>query len=146
MATEEKLKEVIQQKLKENHDKVVNKNAFKALFGAFTNPIDSLGKIFLERQDALDEEQNRITQDIILEMLYQIHDAVAQAEANAEQHNLNWSSISGEIEVEGNKTENVTGIHAAEGVGPVEFKSGRHIKATANGAKNLTGLKIGATE
>jgi len=146
MTTEEELKEVIQQKLKESHDRVVNKNAFKALLGAFTNPIDSLGKIFLGRQDALDEEQSKITQDIILDMLCQIHDALNQAETKAGEHNLNWSLISGEIEVEGNNTENVTGVHIAEGAGPVEFKPGTHIKASANGAKNLTGLKIGGTE
>ena len=50
--------------------------------------------------------------------------------------------VQGLIDVIGERTENVTGVHMAADAGPVEFQPGTHIQARAADTVNLTGLRV----
>jgi hypothetical protein len=136
----QKIKEKIDSELALRSKKVLNKNAFAALFSAFTDPVGALGKIFIGRQEALDKEQQKISIDVIIDLLCKIDDAISQAGTFATSQGV---VINGLIETVAHGAEEVTGVHIADGSGPVSFKGGTVIRTTATSTKNVTGLKIG---
>ena len=139
----EQVERKIEEEFKKSRNRVVNRNALQALFGAMADPVGALGEIFLGRQDALDAERARITQNIILALLCRIDDALTDAYARANQAGLAWTIVSGRIEVHGEQTTNVVGVDIPEDAGPVELKPGTHISANAKGANTVVGLKVG---
>jgi hypothetical protein len=120
--------------------KVLNRNAISALFGAFSDPVGALGKIFVGRDDALDAEKQTIIQDVILEMLCKIDEAISQAATNSTACGF---QLHGFIETTAHGAESVVGVHVAENSGSVTMQPGTHIKTSASASKNVTGLKIG---
>jgi hypothetical protein len=139
----EQVERKIEAELKKSKNRVVNRNALQALFGAYADPVSALGKIFLGRQDALDAERARIAQDIVLALLCKIDDVLTNAYTQANQAGLAWTIVSGRIEVHGEQTTNVVGVEISESAGPVELKPGTHISANAKGANTVVGLKVG---
>ncbi len=130
----------IDEQLKSRKKKVLNRNAISALFGAFSDPLGALGKIFVGRDDAIDEEKQKIIQDVILEMLCKIDDAISQA---AKELNTQGFILQGLIETCAHGADSVVGVHVAENSGPVTMQAGTHIRTIATASKNVTGLKIG---
>lgn len=139
----QQVEELILERLKARGNGVVNRNALQALFGAFGAPGDALGRIFLGRNDALEAEQSRIMQEIILDLVCKIDDALTEARTLAREKGVEWTVIDGTIEAQGTNVDDVTGAHIETDAGPVELKPGTHIRATGSGAKQVTGLKVG---
>ena len=136
----ENIEQEISERFQARRNKVLNRNALNALFGAFSDPIGSLGKIFVGRNDAVESEKMRITQDIILDLLCKIEEALSQA---MEQAKSNKISINGLIETSAQNADSVVGLHIAQAAGPVELQAGTHIRTTAFNTKKVTGVEIG---
>lgn len=130
----------IEARLAVRESSVRNRNAIRALFGAFSDPVGSLGQIFLGGSDAVDSERQRLQQDAILELLCRIDEAIAEVGATAAAKGV---EISGLIETSARDGETVVGVEIEKDAGPVRFQPGTHIKTTSIGAKSTTGLKIG---
>ena len=137
------IEDAIENKLAEREKHVVNRNALDALFSVFTNPISSLGKIFLGRKDALNAERLRIQQNTILDLLCKIDEAISGKEDKALGKREILNIISGEIEAHGHDVEEVIGAFIASDAGLTELEPGTHIKASGTRAKKVTGLQIG---
>ncbi|MFA7497042.1 MAG: hypothetical protein WCY67_12155 [Acidithiobacillus sp.] len=118
---------------------VLNRNAIAALFGAFADPVGALGKIFVGHDDAIDAEKQKITQDVILEMLCKIDEAISQA---AKDSNTRGVQLQGLIETTAHGAESVVGVHITENSGSVTMQPGTHIRTTATASKSVTGLKV----
>jgi len=143
--TEAEIQQTIERELEKRHVAVLNRNAYKALFAALSNPIAALGKIFLGRKEAVESERSRIIQEVILNMLVGIDKAISAANREAAQNRLSWKVISGLIEVNAEDVEEVTGVDIPQESGPVELKPGTHIRTSATRARRVTGLKIGGS-
>ena len=130
------IKREIEARLAARKNKVVNRNAMSALFGAFSDPVGALGKIFLGRDEALDSEKQKIVQELTLDLLCKFDEAITQTEAQG-------ISLAGLIETSAQNVESVIGVHIAGDSGPVVFQPGTHIKTEVTGAKRAVGLQIG---
>jgi hypothetical protein len=130
----------IDTRLAERESSVRNRNALRALFGAFSDPVGSLGQIFLGGSDAVDCERQRLQQDAILELLCRIDEAISEVGSTAVEKGI---EISGLIETSSRDGESVIGVEIENDAGPVRFQPGTHIKTTSIGTKTTTGLKIG---
>ena len=139
----EEIEKAIEHSLAERKKHVVNHNALNALFGVFGSPTGSLGKIFLGKEDALATEKLRIQQNVILDLLCQIDDAISQAREEASKRGVDWIVISGEIEAYGVDAEEVTGARITPDAGLTEIKPGTHIKASGTRVRRVTGLEVG---
>lgn len=130
----------IEEQLANRKKKVLNRNAIGALFGAFSDPVGALGKIFVGRDDAIDAEKQRITQDVMLELLCKIDEAISQAAKDSGARSV---VLQGLIETTAHGAESVVGVEIAENSGAVTMQPGTHIRTTATASKNVTGVKIG---
>jgi len=139
----EDIESAIEHSLAERKKRIVNRNALNALFGAVADPVGSLGRIFLGRNDALATERLRIQQDIVLDLLCQIDDAISQSRKEASRRGVDWTTISGKIETYGVDAEEVTGARITPDAGLTEIKPGTHIKASGTRVRRVTGLEIG---
>lgn len=128
--------------LMERRSKVVAHHAIKALLGIFTDPVGSLGKLFIEKKNAMEEEKHKIEQDIILDLLCKIDSAIEEA-IEKTKGSLKSTVVVGEIIASGKNVKDVTGVEISEGSGTVEFKPGTQIKAEGENVDKVTGLKIG---
>jgi 2-hydroxy-3-keto-5-methylthiopentenyl-1-phosphate phosphatase len=136
----------IQLELEKRQTKVLNKNAVNALFEALPSPVKALGKIFVGRQDAIENEKQKITQDIILDLLVSIDRAITQAMETAHEKGIDWKVISGNIQSYGERAKEVIGVEIFSDAGSVELKAGTHIRATGKDVDKITGLKIGGNQ
>lgn len=133
----------IQCELQKRGKSVRNKNAIKALFSALPGPVEALSRIFLGPADALSLEKIMIAQDVMLDLLCRIDEAISAARSEAEQRGLDWRMISVEIDVRAEDTEEATGMEISSNSGPVELKPGTTIHVEAKRVGRATGLKIG---
>ena len=133
----------IEARLKDRKKSVLNRNAIGALFGAFSDPVGALGKVFLGRDDAIDREKQRIAQDIILELLCKIDELLSQANATSERQGI---KLGGLIETIAHVGESVTGLNIGADSGPVTLQPGTHVRTVATVVRHVTGLKIGGTD
>lgn len=140
----EQVEQAILGRLKEREKQVVNRNALAALLSVLK--LNSLGKIFLGRKDALEAEKLRIEQEIVLDLLCRIDDAISGAKTDSSMQKIDWNIISGEIEAHGVDVEEVTGMNIATDAGPTELKPGTHIRASGIRSRRVTGLDIGGRQ
>lgn len=131
------VEEAIVATLQTRRNKVVNRNALQALFGAVMDPVNSLGKVFLGRQDALDTERARIAQDIMLDLLCKMDDAIRQAQHSAS--NSGVTRVTGLIEATAEHGDQLVGADISA---PAELGPGFHVKVSSSNVKNVTGLRI----
>jgi hypothetical protein len=139
----EEIEATLCHELEQRRKKVLNRNAIDALFGAFENPVGALGKIFVGRRDALEREQDSIRQELVLDLLCRIDEALTEAQQKAQRSGIKWTEVSGKIEAIGVDTDEITGVRITSDAGPVEFKPGTHIVVSATGARRVVGLDIG---
>ena len=137
------VEDVIAWTLKERKKRVLNRNALDALFNAICNPIGSLGKIFLGREDALEAEKLRIKQDILLDILCELDDKISDASGDVIEQKDIKKIISGEIEARGYNVNEVIGVLITSDAGITELKPGTHIKVSGKGTGRVIGLQIG---
>jgi hypothetical protein len=130
----------IEEQLSKRAKRVINRNAISALFGAFSDPVGALGKIFMGRADALDSERTRLQQDAILELLCKIDAALSDLARSTGAQGI---TIDGLIEINAQNVDAVVGVDISEGAGPVVFKPGTHIRVNAESSGSAIGLKIG---
>lgn len=130
----------IEEQLARRKKEVLNHNAIEALFGAFSDPMGALGKIFVGRDDAMGIEKQKIIQDVILEMLCKIDEAISQAAKNI---NAQGVVLQGLIETIAHGAESVVGVEIEENGGAVTIQPGTHIRTIAAATKSVTGVKIG---
>lgn len=133
----------IARKFTERKKRVLNRNALNALFGAVSNPIGSLGKIFLGRKDALEAEELRIKQDTMLDILCEIDDKLSSAGEEVIEQETIRNIISGNIEARGYDVDEVIGVLIAAGAGTTELKPGTHIKVSGIRTRKVIGLQVG---
>ncbi len=140
----EEVEEAILDALRKRKRKVITRNALKALFGCVKDPIGSLGQLFIGSQDAIDTERVRIEQEIILDLVCKIDEALAQAALTAQKKlPVQQCVVCGEIEAFGRGVDEITGVSIGEDAGQVELKPGTRIRASGENAKRITGLEIG---
>lgn len=140
MGDVQEVQHAIEQKLAERSKKLVNRNALSALFGAYSDPLGSLGKIFLGRQDVIDAERDRLTQEAILSLLCNIDHAISEAGREMAEKGI---TLDGLIEVSADKADSVVGLDIASSATNVRLKPGTQIKAHAGEAGSVTGVRIG---
>ena len=133
----------IEARLSERRRSILNRNALGALFGAFADPVGALGQVFLGRGDAIDQEKQRIAQDVILELLCKIDESLSQANAKSEKQGI---KLGGLIETIAHGGESLTGLSIGAKSGPVTLQPGTHVRTVATGVRKVTGVKIGGTE
>jgi hypothetical protein len=136
----EEIEARLDEELKARGRAVVNRNAFAALFGAFSDPLAALGKVVLGRQDALDAEAAKLKQDVILELLCKIDDALSSASAAATSSGV---VIDGLIEASGQHAGEVVGVSIGSGRENVRFAPGAHVSASGSDVKSVTGVRVG---
>ena len=136
------LQRAIEEQLASRQRRVLNRNAFSALFGAFSDPLGALGKIFFGRNDALELERQRIAQDAILELVCRIDDAITSVAAAARDKGI---TIGGLIETTTSGAARVVGVDISSDAGSVTLQPGTHIRTIATGSESVTGLKIGGS-
>ncbi|MGU9813169.1 hypothetical protein [Pseudomonas sp. LF052] len=119
---------------------VLNRNAYKAFFGMFSDPAGALGHIFLGRKDALDSERSRIVQEKMLEMLVTLDDAFTKSAQIAAFEGV---EVDGLIQVKGGQVDHVVGLEINTGAGSVRIRPGTKITAELENGQSLTGIKIG---
>lgn len=121
---------------------VLNRNALNALFGAFSDPVGALGKIFLGRADAVDAEKARIEQGYILDLLCTIDEALKNMQASAADRGI---VIDGLIETTVENAVDVVGVHIASDATNVRIQAGTHVKTQVVQAEKVTGFKVGGS-
>lgn len=138
------IEERILQITKERRGKLIARNSISALFGAVADPVGTLGKLFFGAEDAIAQDKHELEQDIIIDLLCKIDDAISEATRIA-QNKIPKDKIVvlGEIIATGEDVSSVTGVSVSSDAGQVEFKPGTRITATGRNAKNVTGLNIG---
>ncbi|HHT8835146.1 TPA: hypothetical protein ACT5B7_006673 [Burkholderia cenocepacia] len=139
MATREEVERAIEGELARRSQKVLNRNAISALFGAISDPVAALGKVFLGRQDALDTERARIEQGIILDLVVKIDDALTQALKQAAVHKV---SVGGTFEANVYGGGVGTAMHIAGDAPPVEFQPDTKVVVNVHSGSG-TALQIG---
>jgi hypothetical protein len=117
---------------------VLNKNAISALFGAFGDPAGALGKIFLGRNDAVDTEKQKITQDLVLDLLCRIDEAMTATNRAETAANV---SIAGTIEAFSNGAQRTIGVDV-QGSQPTTFAPGTIVRAGGT-TGSVIGVRIG---
>lgn len=123
--------------------RALNRNALNALFNALPDPIESLSRIFLGREDALEAEKVRIKQDIMLNTICKIDDKISYAIDKAIKQRDIRRIISGEIEASGYDVDEVIGVLIKPDAGTTELKRGTHIKTSGTRTKRVVGLQVG---
>jgi hypothetical protein len=139
MSTQD-IQQAIEQRLAQSTKRIVNRNAINALFGAFSDPVGALGKIFLGRTDALDAERGRLLQDATIELLCKIDAAISDLARTADAQGV---TVDGLIETNAHRVDAVVGVEIDQDAGSVVFQPGTHIRTTATSVGRVTGLKIG---
>ena len=140
----EEVEKAIVDKLSKRKHKVLTRNALKALFSCFKDPIGSLGQLFIGSWEAVDAERVRIEQEIILDLVCRIDDALADAARVAQEKlSVQRCVVCGEIEAFGKGVDEITGVSIGEDAGQVELKPGTRIRVSGENAKRITGLEIG---
>jgi hypothetical protein len=137
------IEEEIAKQLHSRKGRVLNRNAIDALFLSVSNPVEALGKVFLGREVALEAEQHRIQQEIILDILCKIEESLNKTREKPITQSDIINIISGEIEAHGYDADEVIGLLITSDAGPTELKLGTHIKVKGKGSKKVTGLQIG---
>lgn len=136
-------KEVEQQiafELEKSKGRVLSQNALNALFGAFSDPVGALGKIFLGGKDAVDAEKLRLEQGYVLDLLCSMDDLLKEMQKKAAVDGI---VIDGLIETTVQKAGEVVGVHITDDMKNVQFRSGTHIKTDVANAEKVTVLKLG---
>ena len=143
----EEVEKAILDELGRRKRKVLTRNALKALFSCFSDPIGSLGQLFLGRQEAMNAERVRIEQEIILDLLCRIDDAISKAALAAQEKlPVQHCVVCGEIEVYGQGVDEIKGVSIGKEAGQVELRPGTRIKASGKDARRIIGLEIGGGE
>jgi hypothetical protein len=140
--TKDELRGAIEAALEERKTKIVNRNALRALFGAFGDQVDALGQLFLGRSDAIDAERHKLEQQAILGLVCRIDEALSETVATLRRDSPSSVLVQGFIDTVAINAGAVTGVNISTRSGPVEFKSGTHIRTIGNNVDKLTGLRI----
>lgn len=138
--SKEAIEQEIYAQLEAKKKKVLNRNAINALFGVFSDPVGALGKIFMGRGDAIEAEKQKIAQELMLDLVCKIDEAISQT---AHQSASQGITINGLIETTVQGAQAVIGVHITETSGAVALQPGTHIRTNATASQNVTGLKIG---
>ncbi|MCR8956263.1 hypothetical protein M0765_000510 [Variovorax sp. S2] len=134
------LQEAISTTLEARSKKVLNRNAWVAFAGVFSDPVGALGKLFLGRGEALEAEEGRIKQDIALDLLCKIDEAISSALRESSEKGI---SLDGLIEAVGHGSGSVTGLDISPDAKNIQIKPGTKVSATSHGSGSVTGMRIG---
>lgn len=132
----------IESELLKRKKRVLNKNAFDALFMTFPGPVQALRKVLLGRSEVVEQEKHLITIEAILELVLRIDKAISENHGTID--GVDWTIVAGSIEAYGENATDVTGMEIFSDAGPVELKPGTHIKASGNNVNRIVGLRIGS--
>ena len=140
----EDIREIMNNELEKRKKKVRNKKAIDALLSLSPRPVQALCKMAFGRDDAMEDEKQKILIEKILEILLEIDDAIAKDGGNVEK--IDWTVVEAKIEAHGENSDKVTGMDISSDAGPVELKAGTHIKVSGRNVRNITGLHIGGNQ
>lgn len=136
--TRDEIEAVVSTELQNRKTSVLNRNAWDALFA--TVPAGSLIQLFRGRSRAVDDEKQKITLEVVIDLLLGIDAAISAAKSEAVAKGI---SIAGFIEARGTNAEEVTGAKIKSTARNVEIQSGTHIRADGENVRRITGLEIG---
>jgi hypothetical protein len=151
MADFDDVRQAIETELANQKKKVLNRNAYNALFGALggalsgdaTGVLDGLKKIFFGRSEALENEKQKIAQQAILELVCRIDEALTQANMTASA--AGGVTVSGLVETIASSGDIVIGAHIDNSAGPVIFEPGTRIRTETQNVRHTVGLNIGGS-
>lgn len=138
----------IEAELSKRNKKVVNKNAIDAFLSCFAPPIQALRKVFFGREDAIDQERQKITIEKILQLVIEIDNAISGN--NGKIEGINWEDV-------GNVLTNVTCEHCKSLFGIIASVGGKwkcpvctidwkivdgKVEAYGENTKEVTGVDI----
>lgn len=143
--TKEEMNNRVIELVKQKKGKVIGKNVLSAVFALFSNPLDTLGKLYFGIESDLSDERLKVEQRLMLELIIDISETLESFKSKITLNTLESKSIilDGINEVQTTNSENVIGVHIGDSSQPVEFKPGTKISVKSKGCSNTTGLKIG---
>jgi hypothetical protein len=142
VATQDELFAEVQRCLEQTKGKTVAKALIGPVVGALTGSARGIVDAFTAPGEALATAKHQVQQDLILETLAKVADAVEEGKALARSETLPWLSIAGSIEAEGVDVGTVTGLEITPDSGAVALDPGTRIVARGKGAQSVTGMSV----
>ena len=110
------IRKEIESELSRRNKKVVNKNAIDAFLSCLAPPISALRKVFFGREDAIDQERQKITIEKLLQLVIETDSAIS--DNNGKTEGINWEDV-------GNVLTNVTCEHCKSSFGMIVSVGGK---------------------
>ena len=136
---EKQIQDIIQERKK----KIVFKSVIKDVSGFLKLPIYD---IFFGIKDDIEKEKHKVEQEIIIDLLCDIQDAISKANKKVLEIPERSINIFGKITAIGEQVDSVTGVEITDSAKNIEFKPGTQIKAKGRNVRKVTGLKIGKND
>lgn len=136
---EKQIQDIIQERKK----KIVFKSVIKDVSGFLKLPIYD---IFFGIKDDIEKEKHKVEQEIIIDLLCDIQDAISKANKKVLEIPERSINIFGKITAIGEQVDSVTGVEITDSAKNIEFKQGTQIKAKGRNVRKVTGLKIGRND
>lgn len=133
----------IQGIIQERKKKIVFKSVIKDVSGFLKLPIYD---IFFGIKDDIEKEKHKVEQEIIIDLLCDIQDAISKANKKVLEIPERSINIFGKITAIGEQVDSVTGVEITDSAKNIEFKPGTQIKAKGRNVRKVTGLKIGRND
>lgn len=85
------IRKEIEAELGKRHKTIVNKNAIDAFLSYIAPPIQALRQVFFGRKDAMDAERQKITIEMLLQLVIETDDAIS--DNNGKIEGINWEDV-----------------------------------------------------
>jgi hypothetical protein len=142
VASQEDLSDEVQRRLKETRGKTISKALIGPVVSALTGSARGIVDAFMAPAQAMAAAKHQVQQDLILETLARVADAVEEGQSVARSNALPWVSIAGSIEAEGVDVGQVTGLEISPDSGAVALDPQTRIVARGERAQSVTGVSV----
>ena len=139
---EDVLLDEVQRRLEETKGKTIAKALIGPVVGALTGSPRGVVDAFMAPSEAKAKAKHEIQQDLILETLARVADAVEAGRSLARAEAVPWLSIAGTIKADGVDVDEVTGLDIGESSGPVVLEPQTKITARGERARSVTGMSV----
>ena len=133
---EKQIQDIIQERKK----KIVVKSVIKTISKLLNFPIYD---IFFGTEDDIEKEKHNVEQEITMDLLCDIQDAISKANKKVLKLPERSISLFGNLTVIGKQADSVTGVEITNSAKNVEFKPGTNIQVKGNNVRKIIGIKIG---
>lgn len=133
---EKQIQDIIQERKK----KIVVKSVIKIVSKFLKLPIYD---IFFGTEDNIEKEKHKEEQEIIIDLLCDMQDAISKANKKIIKSPKYSVSLLGKLKVIGKQADSITGVEIRDSAKNVEFKPGTNIQVKGDNVRKITGIKIG---